>query len=379
MPDEEEMPCFEPSVPFDYEEVTTGLGFKWDSSSSTSSEGIDTSTLANQSAPVIEDYDSSDDELDQQPIAAKGKQPAQRAQRPNVSKSKFETKGARYQKKNSDVKFVASKGTDKIETFDKRTVKEQETKQRRQNVKAVEKALKSEVKSVNREPSSSQSLKPEVSKSFQKNQTDETPNFRVWNLATKKIELWSEVRVQRYTSPVRAPGDPWMFDYDGLLDSFSLPTFDEASAAARMLLESDNAADSPLVRLIVLDPQASTSVNNNTVQNEEFEDATDFNESSEDDEYHDANEGTSAPVAPVQGAFEATPHEQNVDTTEGNASTSTPIPGLDLVVDLNLNNLGINTRVPDVPESRIHDTHPHQNIIGDVHRGVQTRMQLRNN
>ncbi|KAF5775382.1 putative RNA-directed DNA polymerase [Helianthus annuus] len=194
-----------------------------------------------------------------------------------------------------------------------------------------------------------------------------TPNFRVWNLATKKIELWSEVRVQRYTSPVRAPGDPWMFDYDGLFDSFNLPTFDEESAAARMLLESDNAAVSPLVRPIVVDPQASSSVNN-MVQNEVYEDAADYNESSEDDEYHDAAEGSSAPAAPVQGA-----------SGEGNASTSTHIPGVELVVDLNLTNLGINARVPDNPEMRIHDTHPQQNIIGDVHRGVQTRNQLRNN
>ncbi|KAJ0819688.1 putative RNA-directed DNA polymerase [Helianthus annuus] len=205
-----------------------------------------------------------------------------------------------------------------------------------------------------------------------------TPNFRVWNLATKKIELWSEVRVQRYTSPVRAPGDPWMFDYDGLFDSFNLPTFDEESAAARMLLESDNAAVSPLVRPIVVDPQASTSVNN-MVQNEVYEDAADYNDSSEDDEYHDAAEGSSAPAAPVQGASVDTPHMQNVDTAEGNASTSTHIPGVELVVDLNLNNLGINARVPDNPEMRIHDTHPQQNIIGDVHRGVQTRNQLRNN
>ncbi|KAJ0836902.1 putative RNA-directed DNA polymerase [Helianthus annuus] len=205
-----------------------------------------------------------------------------------------------------------------------------------------------------------------------------TPNFRVWNLATKKIELWSEVRVQRYTSPVRAPGDPWMFDYDGLFDSFNLPTFDEESAAARMLLESDNAAVSPLVRPIVVDPQASSSVNN-MVQNEVYEDAADYNDSSEDDEYHDAAEGSSAPTAPVQGASVDTPHTQNIDTAEGNASTSTHIPGVELVVDLNLNNLGINARVPDNPEMRIHDTHPQQNIIGDVHRGVQTRNQLRNN
>ncbi|KAM0066395.1 putative RNA-directed DNA polymerase [Helianthus debilis subsp. tardiflorus] len=206
----------------------------------------------------------------------------------------------------------------------------------------------------------------------------QTPNFRVWNLATKKVELWSEVRVQRYTSPVRAPGDPWMFDYDGLFDSFNLPTFDEESAAARMLFESDNAAVSPLVRPVIVDPQGSSSVNN-TVQNEVYEDAADYNESSEDDEYHDAAEGSSAPVAPIQGASIDTPHMQNVDTAEGNASTSTHIPGVELVVDLNLNNLGINARVPDNPEMRIHDTHPQQNIIGDVHRGVQTRNQLRNN
>ncbi|KAJ0713791.1 putative RNA-directed DNA polymerase [Helianthus annuus] len=205
-----------------------------------------------------------------------------------------------------------------------------------------------------------------------------TPNFRVWNLATKKIELWSEVRVQRYTSPVRAPGDPWMFDYDGLFNSFNLPTFDEESAAARMLLESDNAAVSPLVRPIVVDSQASTSVNN-IVQNEVYEDAADYNDSSEDDEYHDAAEGSSAPAGPVQGASGDTPHTQNIDTAEGNASTSNHIPGVELVVDLNLNNLGINAHVPDNPEMRIHDTHPQQNIIGDVHRGVQTRNQLRNN
>ncbi|KAJ0555461.1 putative RNA-directed DNA polymerase [Helianthus annuus] len=203
-----------------------------------------------------------------------------------------------------------------------------------------------------------------------------TPNFRVWNLATKKIELWSEVRVQRYTSPVRAPGDPWMFDYDGLFDSFNLPTFDEESAAARMLLESDNAAVSPLVRPIVVDPQASSSVNN-MVQNEVYEDAADYNDSSEDDEYHDAAEGSSAPAAPVQGASGDTPHTQNVDTAEGNASTSTHIPGVELVVDLNLTNLGINARVPENPEMRIHDTHPQQNIIEKDDRGVVIRNKAR--
>ncbi|KAJ0872021.1 putative transcription factor interactor and regulator CCHC(Zn) family [Helianthus annuus] len=390
MPDEEDMPRYEPSVPLDYEEVTTGLGFKPDSSSEGSSDNKEKSSCAsNQSPPTIEDYDSSDDESDvsdqdesldetkgveipienhilcdpptpavqpvakqvidpvkavkdvkndqesvsavksdnvlytlvgdskiysnkdfpiknvnqslidkvfedttnkflgktilgvivtqcdpipkaeirkqfgkqklptkQQPIAFKGKQ-QQRALKP---KAMVDSKGARYKKKTKDAKFVASKGTDKVETFenksntyfvqkvnilkhnsdnnytqhtngceastsgsttstsgrrsdspkfverrtcfkcgkfghiikectnspkpnfvekappekvhpqrrpvspkhDKRTIKEQETKQRRQNIKAVEKALKSEVKTVKRKPSLSQPLKPET-------------------------------------------------------------------------------------------------------------------------------------------------------------------------------------------------------------------------
>ncbi|KAF5788787.1 putative transcription factor interactor and regulator CCHC(Zn) family [Helianthus annuus] len=250
MPDEEDMPRYEPSVPLDYEDFSAGLGFKPDSSSSTSSEQPETSTSTKQSPPIIEDYESSDDESEsdvsdqdksldkmkgveiplenhilcdpdtpavqsvvkqvidpvkndktsvstiksnnvlytlvgdskiysdhnfpiknvnpssidkvfedntnkflgktipgvvvtqcdpipkaeirkqlgnqkpptkKQPTASKGKQPERRAQKPNVSQSKVETKGAHYQKKNSSVKFVASKGTDKIETFEKKS------------------------------------------------------------------------------------------------------------------------------------------------------------------------------------------------------------------------------------------------------------------
>ncbi|KAF5760903.1 hypothetical protein HanXRQr2_Chr16g0758891 [Helianthus annuus] len=65
MPDEEDMPRYEPSVPLDYEEVTTGLGFKPDNSSEGSFDNKEKSSCAsNQSPPTIEDYDSSDDESD---------------------------------------------------------------------------------------------------------------------------------------------------------------------------------------------------------------------------------------------------------------------------------------------------------------------------
>ncbi|KAJ0556565.1 hypothetical protein HanIR_Chr07g0315311 [Helianthus annuus] len=65
MPDEEEMPRYEPSVPLDVEEFATGLGFKPDNSSEGSSDNKEKSSCAsNQSPPTIEECDSSDDESD---------------------------------------------------------------------------------------------------------------------------------------------------------------------------------------------------------------------------------------------------------------------------------------------------------------------------
>ncbi|KAF5803814.1 putative transcription factor interactor and regulator CCHC(Zn) family [Helianthus annuus] len=62
MPDEEEMPRYEPSVPLDVEEFATGLGFKPDNSSNTASKEQETSSSMKQSPPIIEDYETSDDE-----------------------------------------------------------------------------------------------------------------------------------------------------------------------------------------------------------------------------------------------------------------------------------------------------------------------------
>ncbi|XP_035845768.1 uncharacterized protein LOC118492094 [Helianthus annuus] len=150
-----------------------------------------------------------------QSIASKGRQQDQRAQKPKVSQPKFETKGARYKKKRTSTfgstsstsgcqsespKFVKRRSCFKCGEFghiiknctnspkenfverappekghqqrrsvspqqDKHIVKELETKQRRQNVKAIERALKPEVKSVKKEPSSLQPLKSETSES----------------------------------------------------------------------------------------------------------------------------------------------------------------------------------------------------------------------
>ncbi|KAM0037200.1 putative transcription factor interactor and regulator CCHC(Zn) family [Helianthus debilis subsp. tardiflorus] len=245
MPYDENMPRYEPSVPLNFEEFSTGLGFKPDNA-----KQQEASTSMKQSPPVIEDYESSDDESElevseqdksldkmkgvvvplenhilcdpdtpdissvekqvidpvkiekksvstvkssnvlytlvgdnkiysdnifpiknvnqslidkvfedntnkflgktlpgivvtqcdpipkaeirkqfrnqkspttQQPSASNGKQPIKRAQKHQVSQMKSETKEARFQKKGKDVKFVSSKGTDKIKTFENKS------------------------------------------------------------------------------------------------------------------------------------------------------------------------------------------------------------------------------------------------------------------
>ncbi|KAM0066384.1 putative transcription factor interactor and regulator CCHC(Zn) family [Helianthus debilis subsp. tardiflorus] len=57
MPNDENMPRYEPSVPLNFEEFSTGLGFKPDNA-----KQQEASTSMKQSPPVIEDYESSDDE-----------------------------------------------------------------------------------------------------------------------------------------------------------------------------------------------------------------------------------------------------------------------------------------------------------------------------
>ena len=143
-----------------------------------------------------------------------------------------------------------------------------------------------------------------------------------------------------------------------------------------MLSESENATGSQLARPIIVDSQASSSVNN-LASNEVFNDAVDYNLSSEDEEYVDANDGEA--LRPVQGTSEATDPVSAPIVQEENASSSTTQQLQNDIGNLNINNLRSNVDIPPVSETRIHNIHPQQNIIGDVLSGVRTRNQIRNN
>ncbi|MFS8001089.1 hypothetical protein Hanom_Chr13g01186091 [Helianthus anomalus] len=66
MPNDQDLPHFEPTVPLDLDKFTVGLGFTNGSSSSQSQldETNDSKSMDNQSPPIVEDCDSLDDESD---------------------------------------------------------------------------------------------------------------------------------------------------------------------------------------------------------------------------------------------------------------------------------------------------------------------------
>ena len=68
MPDDEDMPRFEPTVPLGLDDFTAGLGFTTGTSSSSQCESgnvTDSSSAKEQSPPIVEDDDSSDDESEE--------------------------------------------------------------------------------------------------------------------------------------------------------------------------------------------------------------------------------------------------------------------------------------------------------------------------
>ncbi|MFS7956497.1 hypothetical protein Hanom_Chr07g00655301 [Helianthus anomalus] len=67
IPDDEEMPQFEPTFPLNIADFTAGLGFtKGTCSSQSQSDDInDSKSVNDQSPPIVEYCDSSDDELDE--------------------------------------------------------------------------------------------------------------------------------------------------------------------------------------------------------------------------------------------------------------------------------------------------------------------------
>jgi len=152
-----------------------------------------------------------------------------------------------------------------------------------------------------------------------------TPCKRVYNKGTGNVEEWYEVDVQKYSLEPPGKGHAWMFDYQGLFDSFNLsPEHSDEEIAVQMMYDAQNAPDG----------QASPSLDHSHEDSEISED-----ESNQE----------------LVNQVESPDNEQNVNP--------------------DITNLDSSVTVPAHPVTRINKDHSQDKIIGDLDLGVRTRNQ----
>ena len=85
-----------------------------------------------------------------------------------------------------------------------------------------------------------------------------TPLKWVYNKSTGNVEEWFEVNVQKYLVEPPGKGHAWMFDYQGLFDSFNLPPdHTEEELVVQMMYDAQNAHDGQTVPSSALLPVES--------------------------------------------------------------------------------------------------------------------------
>ncbi|KAI3754532.1 hypothetical protein L1987_54317 [Smallanthus sonchifolius] len=165
-----------------------------------------------------------------------------------------------------------------------------------------------------------------------------------FNKESRQIEEWFHIDCNNHYVPQDAKGPSWAFDYDALLRSFNITSaisLDEDAILYQSYCNDDSTVDPrsviPIVDTPSVDPNvASTS---GTIQHDDTDDdEVVFQESSND----------------IQNI---------VDDSSASTSVEGELPSnLDAVIQASY-----------IPQSQVHKNHPPDNIIGDLHAGVQTR------
>lgn len=164
-----------------------------------------------------------------------------------------------------------------------------------------------------------------------------TPNKRVYNKELGNVEEWYEVDVQRYTPPPTGKGLAWMFNYEGLFNSFNLqPLCSDEEVVIQMMYDAQNAPDGQALPLS--DPSA-------VVQ-------SDSSNSKDDDDQEENTQLNDNPVIP------------NLVVEESSSGVYHEVTNLDPIVN-----------VSSRPVGRISINHPPKNIIGDPNSGVKQEIR----
>ena len=183
-----------------------------------------------------------------------------------------------------------------------------------------------------------------------------SPNKRVFNKETGKIEEHFEVECFRYSDPQPGKGPDWLFDYDTLFSSFNILPEDVENSIGMIYGRDDD-----YVTRVTPSTSAPTQPISEPANEPISEDIP----------------STSAPTPTPSPTPSQVSPSVNVEAEVNENADDSNMGSNDCVMDQNLTNLDPTIEVEELATHRIHTDHPTENIIGDAAAGVQTRRQIR--
>ena len=225
----------------------------------------------------------------------------------------------------------------------------------------------------------------------------ESPLKRVFMPSMRQVVRVQHVDCQKYTIPTQQKGQEWMFKYDDLWKSFDLPQepseeeiealYQHYQAERRKQIQGPiifNQSSSVTSSSDIAGPSSSTPDNSPSEPVNDQPESPFVDPVNADPEVQYDSDSEESPTFDNNG--ESSSDEESNQITEmlnqsaerrnQNEASSSNIPAIDLIVDLNINNLSDTVNVPQEEMPRTYTYHPSENIIGELQAGVKTRSQI---
>ncbi|KAD6455178.1 hypothetical protein E3N88_09884 [Mikania micrantha] len=204
--------------------------------------------------------------------------------------------------------------------------------------------------------------------------------YRVYIKASRIIEEFANVQFNEHIINKPGTGPNWLFDLDGFTSAFNLlkefvpesqSTITDSSQSTR---EEDFHVELPIASRQIL--AESTSAHNDVTQSETVNTSHAF----------PLSDSTSVPLIQEEdvslsaetNTLETSSHrESDPITVQTQRPQDLPEIQLEVVLpNLESSNLDLASQLDVVPRTRIHNTHPVENIIGNVQEGVRRRTSM---
>ncbi|KAD6454999.1 hypothetical protein E3N88_09705 [Mikania micrantha] len=207
--------------------------------------------------------------------------------------------------------------------------------------------------------------------------------YRVYIKGSRIIEEYANVQFNEHTINKPGTGPDWIFDLDSFTSAFNLvkefaPESQETTTdSSQSTREEDFHVELPIASRQIL--AESTSAQNDVSQSETLHtshvvplsDSTSVPMSQEEDV-------SPSTVQSVPNTLEtSSPRASNPTTVQSQIPQDMPEIQLEVVLpNLESRNLDLASQLDVIPRTRIHNTHPVDNIIGNVEEGVRPRSSM---